>query len=168
MSLLVQPPPNSCKHTSTLLPLLQHRPAVSPAGLSWWTYGRGEVERSGVGGSTAEQMQKTPPGFAEDRPFPSHPAAVQLPRHQLSRAIAPNGLDTSSLCWLVENPVEVVLYSLTVTSPDDILQTPPNPCHYPWLPQTKHAWKCTLPLFTFDHCLTHNEPDDYTAHRQWL
>lgn len=85
------------------------------------------MERSGVGGSTAEQMQKTPPGFAEDRPFPSHPAAVQLPRHQLSQAIAPNGLDTSSLCWLVENPVEVVLYSLTVTSPDDILQTPPSP-----------------------------------------
>lgn len=69
---------------------------------------------------------KAPPGFAEDRPFPSHPAAVQLPRHQLSPAIAPNGLDTSSLSQLAENPVEELLYSLTVQVQMTFCKHPPT------------------------------------------
>jgi len=44
----------------------------------------GGLEGLGVGGSTAEQMQKPLLGFAGAGLFPSHPAAVQLPRHQLS------------------------------------------------------------------------------------
>lgn len=92
MSLLLGlPPPNSI-HTHTNTASSSSLPGstgqlslllVSADGVrgNWGGYeGRG----LGVGGSTAEQMQKAPPGFAGDRLFPSHPAAVQLPRHQLS------------------------------------------------------------------------------------
>lgn len=147
------PPSSLCASTGQLSLLL-----LSADGLrEWW----GRAGRGGWLDSWADA--KAPPGFAEDRPFPSHPAAVQLPRHQLSPAIAPNGQDTSSLCRLVENPVEVVLYSLTVHVQMTFCEHPPAH-HYP---QTNHAWKHTLPLSTFDHCLLHNEHNDYTARTQW-
>lgn len=158
MSLLVQPPPSSCKHTSTLLPLLQHRPAVSPAGLSWWTYGRGEVERSGVGGSTAEQMQKKPSwvcwGQALSQPPCSRAAAqapavpghrTKRPRHFLTVLVGGEprgGGAVQSHCnksrWHSANTPQPL--SLPLTTPDKTcLEMHSSPFHLWPLPYTQWA-----------------------------
>lgn len=147
------PPPSLCASTGQLSLLL-----VSADGL--WE-GWGGAGRGGWGDSWADA--KAPPGFAKDRPFPSHPAAVQLPKHQLSPAMAPNGLDTSSLCRLMEIPTE----GCSIVSPYKCRWHSANTHQSLSLPQTKHAWKLTLPLLTFDRCLTHKEPNDYTARPQW-
>ena len=85
-------PPLHATHTPintscALLSPRQHRPAVSPAALSWrsmrvW----GVYEGREVGGGRVDSWADTeaPHGFAGAGLFPSHPAAVQLPRHQLS------------------------------------------------------------------------------------
>lgn len=87
MSLLLGlPPPDSIhthKHTLTLLSPWQHRPAVSPAGLSWRsTGGPGSYEgrRVGLGGSTAEQMQKPLLGSPGTGSFPATPQPCSCPR----------------------------------------------------------------------------------------
>lgn len=76
-----------------------HPPLSSPAAptscLSCWSQlmecrgagrGGGAGRWAGCGGGWLDSWAdaEAPPGFAEDGLFPSHPAAVQLPRHQLS------------------------------------------------------------------------------------
>lgn len=90
MSLLLLPPPPCAIHTnintSSSLPgntgqlslLLFSADEVRSTGRRLWR------KRGGGGRVDSWADAAAPPGFAGDGLFPSHPAAVQLPRHQLS------------------------------------------------------------------------------------
>lgn len=156
------PPSSLCASTGQLSLLL-----LSADGLR---EGWGGAGRGGWVDSWADA--KAPPGFAEDRPFPSHPAAVQLPRHQLSAAIAPNGLVTSLPRRLVENPVEMVLYSCTVQDQMTFYKHPPTPVITPDYPRQNTPgnalfpfWPLTTALHTMSPMITqhvHNGGNTFT------
>lgn len=133
--------------------------------LSCWSQlteygGTGGVWRKRAGGGWVDSWAdaEAPPGFAGDGLFPSHPAAVQLPRHQLSwwSHQADQGLPYCG-GWLRK---EWRWYSVVALyGPADTLWSPRTRSHHnsrPKLSQTKHAWKCTVSPLTSDHWLVHN------------
>lgn len=145
------PPSPNLIHSLTLLSPWQHRPAVSPAGLSWrvqGTWGGSKEEGWGWLGWQLSRC-KSPSwvcwGQALSQP-PRSRAAAQAPAVLM---IAPNRPGTSSLWWLAEEPVEAELWSLTAWTSWHPLNTHHHRHHYsrPKLSQTKHACKCAVPIW---------------------
>lgn len=131
MSSLVQPPQptlvnthspsSSCGSTGQLSLLL-----VSADGLRRDRGGAG-----GAGGSTAEQMQKPLLGLLRTDPFPATPQPCSCPGTSCPRRWQRRAPDTSSLRRVVENPSELLLYSLTVQVQMTFCEHPPTPVSTP-------------------------------------